>query len=159
MVERAQIVGLGAQQAALHLDDRAEVLLAALELGDQALSLESCDEGLPCFEVGRLVDNPMYTTRYGDGWMMQVAGDFTALASDVGVHPVSLAVAWVMAHPGVTAPILGGLDLAQLRPALDALDVEMTPELYARISALSPEPPPATDRNEERAGLKPFAPR
>jgi hypothetical protein len=26
----------------------------------------------------------------------------------------------------------------------------MTPELRAEVSALSPEPPPATDRNEER---------
>jgi len=29
--------------------------------------------------------------------------------------------------------------------------VDMTPELRAEISALAPEPPPATDRSEERA--------
>jgi hypothetical protein len=26
----------------------------------------------------------------------------------------------------------------------------MTPELYGEIASLTPEPPPATDRNEER---------
>jgi hypothetical protein len=30
------------------------------------------------------------------------------------------------------------------------LEIEMTPELRAEVSALSPEPPPATDRNDER---------
>jgi len=29
----------------------------------------------------------------------------------------------------------------------------MTDELYARIAALSPTPPPATDRSEERRGV------
>ncbi|MCJ7487572.1 MAG: aldo/keto reductase, partial [Candidatus Aminicenantes bacterium] len=35
-------------------------------------------------------------------------------------------------------------------PSLAAADVVMTPELRAEISGLSPEPAPATDRNEER---------
>ncbi len=53
-------------------------------------------------------------------------------------------------HPAVTAPILGARNLEQLETCLGCLDVEMTPELRARVSALSPTPPPATDRNEER---------
>jgi hypothetical protein len=32
------------------------------------------------------------------------------------------------------------------------VDIEMTPELRAEIAALSPAPPPATDRNEEQSG-------
>jgi hypothetical protein len=34
---------------------------------------------------------------------------------------------------------------------LDALDIDMTDDLRAGISALSPTPPPATDRVEERS--------
>lgn len=98
---------------------------------------------------GRLVDNLMYTTRYGAAHNYEIAERFTALAEDRGVHPVSLAVAWVAAHPAVTAPLIGARDLAQLEPCLAAADVEMDDELYRAIAALSPTPPPATDRNEE----------
>ena len=66
------------------------------------------------------------------------------------MHPASLAVAWVVSHPAVTAPIIGARNLAQLEESLGSLEIAMTPELRAEISALSPEPPPATDRSEER---------
>jgi len=65
---------------------------------------------------------------------------------------VSLAVAWVGGHPGATAPIIGARNVRQLEGSLGALAIEMTPDLHAAVSALSPEPPPATDRSEERAG-------
>jgi len=101
--------------------------------------------------AGRLVDNAMYRTRYGDPGYYETAERFTALAGELGVHPVSLAVAWVASHPAVTAPLLGARSVAQLEPALAALEVPMTADLRARISALSPAPAPATDRNEERS--------
>ena len=103
-------------------------------------------------EEGRIVDNPMYTTRYGADWIFDVAERFTALAEELGVHPVTLAVAWVAANPAVTCPLIGGRSAAQLEPALAAGELEVDDELYARISALSPAPPPATDRNEEGSG-------
>lgn len=98
---------------------------------------------------GRLVDNDMYKTRYGAAENYRVAERFHALCRDIGHHPVSVAVAWVRAHPAVTAPLLGARDLAQLEPALRALDVPMDQDLRARIASLSAAPPPATDRNEE----------
>jgi len=101
-------------------------------------------------DSGRLVENEMYSVRYGDEWIYQTASDFTALAERFGYHPAALAVAWVGSHPAVTAPIIGARTLEQLTQSLSAIEIEMTPELRAEISALSPEPPPATDRNEER---------
>lgn len=101
-------------------------------------------------ESGRLVDNKMYNTRYSYAWMYEVAENFTQFAHEQSLDPCSLAVAWVAAHPAVTAPIIGARNLDQLQGSLGSLDIQMTGELYQRISALSPEPPPATDRNEER---------
>ncbi|HET6586108.1 MAG TPA: aldo/keto reductase [Nannocystaceae bacterium] len=98
---------------------------------------------------GRLVDVAMYRTRYGDAGHYDVAERFAALARQRGVSPVALAIAWVASHPAVTAPILGARDVAQLEAGLAAADVEMDAELRAQIAALSPAPPPATDRNEE----------
>ena len=109
-------------------------------------------------DSGRLVDNQVYRTRYGGEWVYQVAEDFVALARERGYDPVSLAVAWVASHPAVTAPIIGARNLAQLESSLAAAEIEMTAELRAEISALSPEPPPATDRTEERTASTRSAP-
>jgi aryl-alcohol dehydrogenase-like predicted oxidoreductase len=101
-------------------------------------------------DSGRLVENRVYQTRFGANWMYEVAEDFTDFAKERGFDPVSLAVAWVAGHPAVTAPIIGARNLTQLEGSLQALEIEMTPELRAEISALSQEPPLATDRNDER---------
>jgi len=101
---------------------------------------------------GRLVDNDMYATRYGDGLNYEVAERFRAAAAEREVHPVTLAIAWVASHPAVTAPLIGARDLQQLQPALAALDLQLSAEARAELSALSPAPPPATDRNEEGSG-------
>ncbi len=100
-------------------------------------------------ERGRLLTNPMYETRYGDAQNFEIAERFAAFAREQGVHPVTLAVAWVASHEAVTAPLLGAHTVEQLEPALAAAVFEMTPELRDAISALSPTPPPATDRAEE----------
>ena len=101
-------------------------------------------------EAGRLITNKMYEARYGEPWMHEVAAAFADFCRSQGHHPVSLAVAWVAAHPAVTAPIIGARNVEQLRASLDALDVPMSAELRARITSLSRTPPPATDRLEEQ---------
>ncbi len=101
-------------------------------------------------ESGRLVENKGYQIRYGAQWMYEVAQQFSNLARDHGYEPAGLAVAWAGSHPAVTAPILGARNLEQLEGSLQAADITMTPELRAEISALAPDPPPATDRNDER---------
>ena len=101
-------------------------------------------------QEGRLVENKMYMTRYGEEEFYAVAERFTAFAQEQGYDPATLAVAWVAAHPAVTAPIIGARNVTQLNGTLKAADLEMTPELYREIAALSPAPPPATDRSEER---------
>ncbi len=104
-------------------------------------------------ERGRLMENQMHRTRYSVPEYLDVAERFVAHAQARGLHPATLAVAWVMAHPALTAPIIGARNLEQLEASLQAVDVAMTPEWRAEIAALSPEPPPATDRSEERLGI------
>ena len=102
---------------------------------------------------GRLVENSMYGARYGDPAYYEIADGFVAHARARGVHPATLGLVWVMSHPAITAPIIGARNLTQLETALDALNVPMTPDWRAEISALSVDPPPATDRSEERLGV------
>jgi aryl-alcohol dehydrogenase-like predicted oxidoreductase len=102
-------------------------------------------------DTGRLITNKEYTARYGEDWVFETAAAFTGLAKAKGVHPVSLAVAWVAAHPDVTCPIIGARSLEQLGPSLDATGIDMTAELRAEVSALSRRSAPATDRLEEQS--------
>ena len=99
---------------------------------------------------GRLVENQMYIKRYQEDLFYEVAERFANYAQGRNIHPATLAVAWVMAHPAVTAPIIGARNLEQLESSLAAVDVDMTVAWHAEISALSYEPPPATDRTEEQ---------
>jgi aryl-alcohol dehydrogenase-like predicted oxidoreductase len=100
--------------------------------------------------AGRLIENRMYAVRYGEALYHEIAEKFAAHARERGYTPATLAVAWVMSHPAVTAPIIGARNLEQLEASLEALDVDMTPAWRAEISALSYTPPPATDRLEEQ---------
>ncbi|MBS0518364.1 MAG: aldo/keto reductase [Proteobacteria bacterium] len=99
---------------------------------------------------GRLRTNKMYEARYGEAWMVEVAEKYVAFCRERDLHPVSAAIAWVGAHPAVTAPIIGARNVEQLKDSLAAAEVAMTPDLYAELAALSRTPPPATDRSEEQ---------
>ncbi|MBX3501500.1 MAG: aldo/keto reductase [Alphaproteobacteria bacterium] len=105
--------------------------------------------------VGRLKTNKMYEARYGDAWMFEVAEEYVAFCQENGLHPVSTAIAWVGAHPAVTAPIIGARNTDQLKDSLASVDIAMTSELRARIADLSRTPPPATDRSEELKVARP----
>jgi aryl-alcohol dehydrogenase-like predicted oxidoreductase len=99
---------------------------------------------------GRLKSSGLYAKRYGDDANFQAARAFAALARDRGWHPAALAVAWVGRHPAVTAPIIGARNLEQLESSLAATEIELDDATYAEISALTPAPALATDREEER---------
>jgi aryl-alcohol dehydrogenase-like predicted oxidoreductase len=100
-------------------------------------------------DQGRFLVNKMYQARYGDEAVQETASRFTEFCEKRHFHPVSLAVAWVGSHPAVTAPIIGARNVEQLEASLKSVDINMTPELRAEVSALSPAPPLATDRSEE----------
>ncbi len=100
-------------------------------------------------EGGRLSTNDRYAARYGTEAIHETAAAFTDYAANAGIHPVTLAVAWTGSHPAVTTPIIGARSVEQIAPALAALEFNMTQEMRAEITALSPTPAPATDRIEE----------
>jgi aryl-alcohol dehydrogenase-like predicted oxidoreductase len=57
------------------------------------------------------------------------------LARARGVKMAQVALAWVLAQPGITAPIVGVSKLEQLEDALGALDVELTEEEIEALEA------------------------
>ena len=99
-------------------------------------------------EQGRLMEEARYKDRYRDENNFIIADKFASYAAEHGVSPSSLAVAWVMSNPDITAPIIGARNIEQLKDSLGALEINMTPEWREEISRLSDTPAPATDRAE-----------
>ena len=100
--------------------------------------------------TGRLTDDSRYAARYRHDWMHAAARGLTQIADELGTDPATLAVAWAAQHPAHPVPIISARDADQLKPSLAALEFDMDDALYARLNALSPAPPPATDRIEEQ---------
>jgi aryl-alcohol dehydrogenase-like predicted oxidoreductase len=64
-----------------------------------------------------------------------------AVAAEVGTGVAQVALAWVLARPGVASPILGARTLAQLAGNLQSLELELPPGLIQRLdSATAPAP-------------------
>ena len=61
---------------------------------------------------------------------------FEHLARERGTTPAALAIAWLLAHPHVTAVVIGPRRPDQLRPALDALELELSPSEHEHLAAL-----------------------
>ena len=57
------------------------------------------------------------------------------LAAERGVSPATVAYAWLLSRPGVTAPIIGVSSVDQLEQAAAALDFELSAEQAARLEA------------------------
>jgi aryl-alcohol dehydrogenase-like predicted oxidoreductase len=100
--------------------------------------------------TGRLTEDERYASRYRFDYMHEAAIALGAIAEREGVHPATLAVAWAAAHETAPTPIISARSKEQLAPSLAALDYTMKSDLYAELAALTPTPPPATDRAEEQ---------
>ena len=100
-------------------------------------------------DTGRLTENEMYRTRYDVAWMHDCAAALANVADELGTSAATLAVAWAARHSARPLPIISARSVAQLQPSLAAESYPMNDALYARITALSQTPAPATDRLEE----------
>lgn len=98
---------------------------------------------------GRLTTDKRYAARYGDPRMQDATQALAAIARESGHHPATLAVAWVLRHPFGPVPIISARTPDQLALSLAARDLTLAPDLAARLTALWPAPPPATDRTDE----------
>ena len=57
----------------------------------------------------------------------------TEIATQRNVKPAQVALAWILAQPAVSAPIIGASKLYQLEDAIAALNLKLTPEEITRL--------------------------
>jgi len=80
-----------------------------------------------------------YQDRYWHDREFATVTALAALAAEAGVSLVTLAVAWVLANPVVTAPIIGASKPEQLDDSIAALDVTLDADLRQRLDDLTVE--------------------
>jgi aryl-alcohol dehydrogenase-like predicted oxidoreductase len=75
-------------------------------------------------------------TRPSNQHKLEVVAELEAIAKDVGVSLTHLAVAFTIAHPGVTSAIIGPRTVDHLEDLLAGADVELDDETLDRIDAV-----------------------
>ena len=66
---------------------------------------------------------------------LDVADDVHAVAAQRGLPPAQIALAWLLARPGVTAPIVGATSKHHVDDAISALAVQLDDDEIARLEA------------------------
>lgn len=82
---------------------------------------------------------PRYQDRYWNEGAFATVDAIRPLAEEAGISMVRLAVAWVLAHPAVTSPIVGASRPDQLDDSLAAAESPLEPDLKARLDELTAE--------------------
>jgi aryl-alcohol dehydrogenase (NADP+) len=80
-----------------------------------------------------------YTERYWKEREFATVDAFLELAKEAGLEPATLAVAWVLANPAITAPLIGASRPDQLNASVDALEVRLEAGLKAKLDELTHE--------------------
>ena len=81
----------------------------------------------------------MYTERYWKEREFGAVEAFVGIARDAGIEPATLAIAWVLANPVVTAPILGASKPEQLSAGIAAVEIKLDATLKAKLDELTHE--------------------
>jgi aryl-alcohol dehydrogenase (NADP+) len=87
------------------------------------------------FTLGRA--GAMYQQRYWHERQFATVEALRPLAAEAGLSMVTLAVAWVAAHPAVTAPIIGASRPEQLVDSIAATKVELDSQLKSQLDDLT----------------------
>jgi aryl-alcohol dehydrogenase-like predicted oxidoreductase len=85
---------------------------------------------------------------------LELADRLAAVAEEHGLTLVHMALAFVIQHPAVTAPIIGPRTMEQLESQLGAVDVKLDAELLDQIDKIVP---PGQNLNPADAGYTPPA--
>ncbi|MGH3732376.1 MAG: aldo/keto reductase [Acidimicrobiales bacterium] len=85
---------------------------------------------------------------------LEIVNELTKLAAESDMSLIEMALAFVMEHPAVTAPIIGPRTMEQLESQLVAADIRLDSSVLDRIDELVP---PGTNVNRDDGGYIPPA--
>ena len=86
-------------------------------------------------DTTRARNDPYADKLYADNVDWEIVDTVERIAQARGVSMAEVGLAWLIAQPGVTAPIVGATKLEQLDAAIRAVDLELTSEEMAALEA------------------------
>ncbi|GIO67013.1 putative oxidoreductase YrpG [Paenibacillus cookii] len=137
-------LGLVAEQHKYNLNCRLpelEVLPAAKAMGLGVIPWSPLDGGI----LGRNALKKLEGTRSGgnpnkiEKHRAQLEA-FAELCSEIGEPQDNVALAWLLTHPAVTAPIIGPRTLEQLESSLRVIDLKLDEAVLKRLDEIFPGP-------------------
>lgn len=75
--------------------------------------------------------------KYLDGRGMRILGVLDEISAETGAKQAEIALAWIMAREGVTAPIASATNLEQLASLVKAAEIKLSDEAIQRLSDVS----------------------
>ena len=84
----------------------------------------------------RMTQRPDSYVRYDDERVYTALDELVRVAAQRGLESATLAFAWLLSNPDVTAVVVGPRRPEHLRPALDALEIELAEDDRAALAAL-----------------------
>ncbi len=73
-------------------------------------------------------------------WLRDTLGAWEDLCGEIGERPADVALAWLLANPVVTAPIIGPRTMDQFTGSLRAVDIALDDEVLAKLDTIFPGP-------------------
>ncbi len=144
--EKRNFLGLVSEQHKYSLTCRLpelELLPAARELGLGVIPWSPLGGGLLSGHVLEKEEGSQRASeiadQLSDGERKQLE-QFAALCSELGEKEANVALAWLLANPAVTAPIIGPRTAEQLEDALRAVEISLQEDTMARLDEIFPGP-------------------
>jgi len=81
----------------------------------------------------------MYSERYWKDREFDAVEAVVKLAAENGIEVTTLAVAWVLANPAVTAPIVGASKASQIKANAAAVELKLDPAIKEKLDQLTHE--------------------
>lgn len=143
--DRRGRMGLVSEQSIYHLDNRMvelEVIPACRHYGLGLIPWSPLGGGLLGGVLGKIESG----RRMSDAMQKRIDAKrpqlerYEALCRELGEEPATVALAWLLHQPAVTAPIIGPRTLEQLESAVRATEVTLDAATLAQLDALFPGP-------------------
>ena len=143
-------LGLVSEQCLYNLKDRmaeTDVLPAAQDYGVGILPWSPLGGGL----LGGVLQKQAEGRRSAEGMQKRVEENraaieaYEAFCKELGQDPADVALAWLLAQPAVTAPIIGPRTMEQFLGNLRSVSIKLTDEQLKRLDEIWPGPGPAPE--------------
>ena len=138
-------LGLVSEQSLYNLNTRMielEVIPGCEAYGVGILPWSPLGSGLLGGSVGKTTEGRRSTNgmKMAADWLHDKLEAWEKLCAELGEEPADVAIAWLLANPAVTAPIIGPRTVEQFDGSLRSLDITLDADALERLDKIFPGP-------------------